>query len=201
MRVLFADDHALLRDTLKAYLEADGSISVQLAVDVPHALQTIRQQGPFDLVLLDYHIPGMDGLLGLRQMVAAQGDAPVILLTGMATPGTADAALRHGALAVLSKTLSIDKLKEAIISAVGRNYLPRYGSGSGAAASPDMPILTPRQEQVLRCICNGMSNKAIAHHLNLQENTVKMYVKMIFAKLNVNSRTQAILAARNFDLA
>lgn len=64
-----------------------------------------------------------------------------------------------------------------------------------------MPLLTPRQEQVLRCICNGLSNKAIAHQLNLQENTVKMYVKMIFAKLNVNSRTQAILAARNFDMA
>ncbi len=58
-------------------------------------------------------------------------------------------------------------------------------------------MLTPRQEQVLRCICNGMSNKAIAHHLKLQENTVKMYVKMIFAKLNVSSRTQAVIAARD----
>lgn len=197
MRVLFADDHALLRDTLKAFLEADGSMSIQLAVDVPDALRIIRQEGAFDLVLLDYHIPGMDGLLGLRQVIAAQGDAPVILLTGMATAGTAEAALRHGALAVLSKTLPSDKLKDAIIAAVGRTLLPQYGQGSIGAGSGDPLMLTPRQEQVLRCICNGMSNKAIAHHLKLQENTVKMYVKMIFAKLNVNSRTQAVIAARD----
>ncbi|WP_017664174.1 response regulator [Porphyrobacter sp. AAP82] len=200
MRILFADDHDLLRDALKAYLEADEEFTVELASTVDEALVGIAHEGPFDLVLLDYQIPGMDGLLGLRRIVAAQDPRPVMLLTGVATDGTAAAALRSGAVAVLSKTMSVEKLKVAIVSVINGSFVPPYSGSAGQAGNADTPTLTPRQEQVLRCICSGLSNKQIARDLKLTEATIKMHVKMIFAKLGVNSRTQAILIARNFNL-
>ncbi len=103
MRILFADDHDLLRDSLKAYLESGAEFTVELASTIDEALAAIARDGPFDLVLLDYQIPGMDGLLGLRLIVAAQEARPVLLLTGVATEGTANAAVRFGAVTVLSK--------------------------------------------------------------------------------------------------
>lgn len=200
MRILFADDHDLLRDALKAYLEADEEFTVELASTVDEALVGIAHEGPFDLVLLDYQIPGMDGLTGLRRIVAAQEPRPVLLLTGVATEGTAAAALRSGAVAVLSKTMSVEKLKIAIVSVINGSFVPPYPGSTGQTGNADAPTLTPRQEQVLRCICSGLSNKQIARELKLTEATVKMHVKMIFAKLGVNSRTQAILISKNFNL-
>lgn len=200
MRILFADDHDLLRDTLKAYLEAKGRFTVQLAESVGDALSVIANEGPFDLVLLDFQIPGMDGLLGLRRVIAAQGARPVIILTGVATAGTATAALRFGARAVLSKTLSIEKVEQAIVANIVGEVTPPYAKAFERDPASQIPTLTPRQEQVLRCICDGFSNKQIARDLNLREATVKMHVKMIYAKLSVSSRSQAIIASRNLNL-
>lgn len=199
MRLLFADDHDLLRDALKAYLEADGQIIVQLAADVKSALELIAEEGAFDVVLLDFQIPGMDGLVGLKQVIAAQRGMPVILLTGVATAGTAAAALRFGAAAVLRKTLSVDKLKQSILSIlIGQT--PSVDSMGLMQSTPDAPTLTPRQEQILRCICSGLSNKQIAREIDLQESTIKMHIKILYSKLQVGSRSQAIIKARDFDL-
>lgn len=200
MRILFADDHDLLRDALKAYLEAGGEFTVQLASTVSDALVMIAHDEPFDLVLLDYQIPGMDGLLGLRQVISAQRERPVILLTGVATESTAAAARRFGAVAVISKTMSIEKLKGAIINAINGSLAPAYALAPGQDRSSESPILTPRQEEVLRCVCAGLSNKEIARQLDLAEATVKMHLKMLYAKLDVNSRSQVILVAKNFNL-
>ncbi len=201
MRILFADDHDLLRDAIKAYLEAEKEFAVELASTVDEALDTIAREGPFDLVLLDFQIPGMDGLIGLRQIIAAQETRPVVLLTGVATEGTAAAALRSGAVAVLSKTMSIEKLKSAVVSIIDGSFVSQHpAAAAGPAGTAAAPTLTPRQEEVLRCICSGLSNKQIARELKLTEATVKMHLKMIFAKLGVASRTQAILIAKNFNL-
>lgn len=200
MRILFADDHDLLRDSLKAYLESDGEFTVEPASTIDEALAAIARDGPFDLVLLDYQIPGMDGLLGLRLIVAAQEARPVLLLTGVATEGTANAALRSGAVTVLSKTMPVESLKSVIVSVINGSFVQPYRGATSQSDKADAPTMTPRQEQVLRCICLGLSNKQIARDLNLTEATIKMHVKMIFSKLGVNSRTQAILIAKNFNL-
>jgi DNA-binding NarL/FixJ family response regulator len=123
-----------------------------------------------------------------------------MLLTGVATEGTATAALRFGAVAVLSKTMPIEKLKGAVVSAINGNLAPAYTGANGLTGSSEIPTLTPRQEQVLRCICEGLSNKQIARQLELTEATVKMHLKMLYAKLGVNSRTQAILVSKDFNL-
>jgi DNA-binding NarL/FixJ family response regulator len=200
MRILFVDDHDLLRDTLKAYFEAHEEFAVELASTVGEGLAAIDRDGPFDLVLLDYQIPGMDGLIGLRQIIAAQRERPVMLLTGVATEGTAAAAIRVGAFAVLSKAMSIERLKIAIISAITGKLAPGYADAIGKSNSPDGMSLTPRQEEVLRCVCVGLSNKQIARQLNLNEATIKMHLKLLYSKLGVNSRTQAIILSRDLNL-
>jgi two-component system, NarL family, nitrate/nitrite response regulator NarL len=200
MRILFADDHELLRDALKAYLEADGEITVELASTVSEALDIIARDGPFDLVLLDYQIPGMDGLFGLRQIVAAHEAGPVMLLTGVATEGTATAAIRFGAVAVLSKTMPIERVKGAIIGAITGKIAPVYADAFGQDGSSEPVTLTPRQEEVLRYVCAGLSNKQIARQLDLTEATIKMHLKLLYSKLSVGSRTQAMLVAKNFNL-
>lgn len=200
MRLLIADDHDLLRDALKVYLESNGDFRVSVAANVSDALDLIRQEGSFDLVLLDFQIPGMDGLLGLRRVMVANEQGRVVLLSGVVTAGTAAAALRHGAAAVLSKTMPIEKLKDTIVSIVSGSFNPAFARTAEFAGNADAPRLTPRQEEVLRHICRGQSNKEIARQLNLQEPTIKMYVKMLYAKLNVNNRTQAALVARDLNL-
>lgn len=200
MRILLVDDHDLLKDALKAYLEADGEFAVGLASTVSDALAVIDRDGPYDLVLLDYQIPGMDGLAGLRQILAAHEAGPVLLLTGVATEGTAAAAIRFGVVAVLSKTLPVERLKAAMMSAITGEIAPEHADAFGIAESPEAVTLTPRQEEVLRCVCAGLSNKQIARQLGLTEATIKMHLKLLYSKLSVRSRTQAMMLAKNFNI-
>lgn len=122
-----------------------------------------------------------------------------MLLTGVATESTAQAAIRFGAAAVLSKTMSIERLKGAIIGAITGKLAPMYADSFGEVDSSEIVALSPRQEQVLRCVCAGLSNKQIARQLDLTEATIKMHLKLLYSKLGVSSRTQAILASKNFN--
>ncbi|GAA4024090.1 response regulator transcription factor [Sphingomonas swuensis] len=181
--LLIVDDHELLRGALCAYLRADPEFEVEDAEDVPSAMRAIRRHGGYDLILLDFQLPGMDGLNGVREVVGANSNRPVVLFSGTASSTIGASALRCGAVAFLSKTMPVDELKLEI-----RNILAS-GSSSWLPANQEMDAatvqLTPRQEQVLRGIQRGLSAKEIAHELDLQETTVRMTMKLLFAKLHV----------------
>lgn len=197
MKVLIADDHDLVRETLAAYLLAEGLGTVSTAGTLHGTLKLVASNGPFDVILLDYNMPGMDGLAGLRQVIASAPNGAVALISGHATPALAEAALAEGARGVLPKTLGA----QAMIAAVrtmhaGQVFLPLELMRHDAVPH-DSFGLTSRERDVLRGICAGKSNKEIALDLDLQEVTVKLHVKTLCRKLNARNRTHAAMIARD----
>lgn len=198
-RILLADDHELVRDTIAAYLETSSDITITRAADYAHAIDMMNARGPFDLVILDYTMPGMEGLDGLRKLLGHPKAKAVALMSGTASPDVARRALDAGAAGFLPKTLSPDTLLSAVKYIVsGRIYYPpQFLSQTG-----DDPTvkLTPRERDVLNGICEGKSNKEIARDLGVQEVTIKLHVKTLCRKLDARNRTHAAMIGRDLDL-
>jgi two-component system, NarL family, nitrate/nitrite response regulator NarL len=203
MRVLIADDHDLLRDTLVLFLQSEGGIEVRTCADLDAALEILRTESPFDLVLLDFGMPGMNGLAGLDQAMKANGGQRVALMSGVATRQVAEKALAAGAAGFLPKTLSARSLVNAVrFMAMGEQYAPI----DFMTAQDDAPggrlgeLLSRRELQVLKGLAAGKSNKEIARDLELQEPTIKLHLKTLYRKLGTRNRTQAAIIARQEGL-
>ena len=204
MRILIADDHDLVRETLLMFLQAQDGIEAQDAGDLPSALALIDREGPFDLVLLDFGMPGMNGLEGLRRALVAKGAGRVALMSGVATREVAEQALALGAAGFLPKTLPARTLANAVrFMAMGETYAPIDFMTAHAEPVPSHPMaekLTERELQVLKGLCEGKANKEIALDLDLMEPTVKLHVKTLFRKIGAANRTQAALLAKEAGL-
>ncbi len=203
MKVLIADDHDLVRDALVAYVEAAGGIETQVAATLDAACEVLRSQGPFDLVLLDFNMPGMNGLAGLQRVLGLDDPPPVALISGEASRDVAEQALEAGAAGFVPKTLPAKSLVNAIrFMAMGEQYAPvDFMTAEPAPLShPLADKLTTRELQVLRGLTEGKSNKEIARDLDLSEPTVKLHVKTLYRKIDANNRTQAALIAREAGL-
>jgi two-component system nitrate/nitrite response regulator NarL len=203
MRILIADDHDLLRDTLVLYLEGSGDVETASVPDLDQACATIERDGPFDLVLLDYNMPGMNGLAGLQRVLAMQGSPRVALMSGEATREIAEKALEAGAAGFVPKTLTAKSLVNAVrFMVAGEQYAPLDFMTATDDAPPNALAdkLSPRELQVLRGLTQGKANKEIARDLDLQEPTVKLHVKTLYRKINAANRTQAALIAREAGL-
>ena len=198
MRILIADDHELLRDVLRSYLEAEGGFAVDTVADLPQALAAIAEAAPpFDLVVLDYGMPGMDGYAGLDAALAASFGRPVALMSGLAPPGVAERVLDSGAAGYLPKTLPARSLVNAIrFMAAGETYMPIDLHRPSQTPQAETGGLSPRERQVLAGLCGGHANKEIARDLGLREPTIKLHVKLICRKLGARNRTQAAMIAR-----
>ena len=114
IRILFADDHEMILDVARMYLDQQGDMSVVTVPDLDAALNAFREEGPFDIVILDYQMPGMDGLAGLQKMVALAGDHPVAIITGNATRNLMNQSLDVGAAGIISKSLPMRSLANSI---------------------------------------------------------------------------------------
>ena len=125
MKILIADDHDLLRDTLVMFLKGEGNIETVTASDFNGALALIDAEGPFDLIMLDYNMPGMQGLKGLRTALQHNGGQKVALMSGIATKSIAEEALMYGAAGFVPKTLSARSLINAVqFMSMGEQYAP-----------------------------------------------------------------------------
>lgn len=199
MRILIADDHDLLRDTLALYLEGSGEFETASACDFGQAMAMLDAGESFDVVLLDLNMPGMNGLESLARALAAGDGQRVALMSGIATRDVAEKALEMGAAGFLPKTLPAKSLTNAVkFMAMGEQYAP-IGFMTAAEDAPPHPLaakLSDREMQVLRGLTQGKSNKQIARDLDLREPTVKLHVKTLYRKVGAANRTQAALIAK-----
>lgn len=203
MRILLADDQELVRDTIAAFLRQEDALTVEVARDFPTALELVRSMGAFDLVLLDYMMPGMNGLAGLAAMKKQQGTKPVAIISGTAPRAIAEQALSEGAAGFLPKTMSTRSLVAAVrFMAAGEVYAPI----SLMTERDTTPVtvagaqLTSREMDVLKRLCRGLGNKEIARELELQEVTVKLHIKTLYRKIAAKNRTHAAMIAKEAGL-
>ena len=202
IRILVADDHEMILDIARMYLDQQGDMSVVTVPDLDAALNAFREEGPFDVVILDYQMPGMDGLAGLQKMVSLAGDLPVAIITGNATRNLMNQSLDAGAAGIITKSLPMRSLANSIrFIHSGETYLPLYlMQDEPNKKAVDSGPLSGREMTVLGHLGEGRKNKEIASTLGLSEGTVKMHVMSICRKLEATNRTQAVVIARDMGL-
>ena len=215
IRILVVDDHTLFRRGLTALLSRDTRfLVVGDAADAGEALRRARELLP-DVVLLDNHLPGVNGVDAVPALREAAPGARVLLLTVSEDGNDLAAALRHGASGYLLKTIEWDVLSQAILRAVAGEsviapemtgkLVAAYRDAAAGAAAPagaaplaaptPLTSLSPRELDILRGIAAGASNKEIARQLSIAETTVKIHVQHILRKLDVTSRVHAAVMA------
>ncbi|WP_243039813.1 response regulator transcription factor [Dyella sedimenti] len=210
-RLLIADDHPLFRAALRqAANESVDGCEVIEAADLAGALDALAADPEIDLVLLDLHMPGSQGLSGLAALRGQFPTAAVLVVSAHDEPRTVRRALDHGAAGFIPKSASPAEIAEAIRNVLGcGSWLPA-GLARAVAALPADPAdvdlagrlarLTEQQYRVLALLGEGLLNKQIADRLTIQERTVKAHVTAIFEKLGVRNRTQAGVLLRSLDL-
>jgi two-component system, NarL family, response regulator LiaR len=202
IRVVIADDHAVVRQGLRTYLELQDDIDVVAeAADGAEAVDVASRHAP-DVVLLDLAMPRLDGVGALRELRSRAPEARVIVLTSFGEDDRLFAALRAGAAGFLLKDTEPADLVRAIRTAhagqaplspaTATRVLEELSRGGRGRATD---LLTPRELEVLRLIAHGHSNKRIALELGVAEKTVKTHVGHVLAKLDLSDRTQAALYA------
>ncbi|MBP6270226.1 MAG: response regulator transcription factor [Rhizobacter sp.] len=218
IRILVVDDHTLFRRGLTALLQRDPQFDVVGdAADAGEAQRRAAALRP-DVILLDNHLPGVNGVDALPALHEAAPGVRVLMLTVSEDERDLSAALRGGACGYLLKTIEGDALSAAIRRAMrGESVIADEMTGKLVAAyrdaaspAPAAPVpvepasrldaLSPREQEILRGIALGQSNKEIARALGIAETTVKIHVQHILRKLDVSSRVHAAVIAAEHGL-
>jgi DNA-binding NarL/FixJ family response regulator len=203
IRVLIADDHAVVRQGLRTFLELQDDIEVvQDVADGEAAVAAAERQAP-DVVLMDLVMPGVDGVEAIRRIRERRPQARVLVLSSFLDDERLFPAVRAGAAGYLLKDVEPQELVRAIRTVHGGEGLlhPAVAArlmdefAGGAPAPPDADGLTGREREVLALIARGLPNKLIARELSISEKTVKTHVSSILGKLGLTDRTQAALYA------
>ncbi|URW76343.1 response regulator transcription factor [Sphingomonas donggukensis] len=202
-RVLIVDDHPLVRDGLRTVIAvAFDRTELFEASSIAEAVAIIEREGDFDIVLLDLNMPDAEGFSGLSMLRARFPSVPIVIVSGAVESGLVSAAIAHGAAGFIPKSLKRSAIVGAIQSILaGDIFLPdEFRLSDGAGSETDdiarrIETLTPQQTVVLGLVVAGKLNKQIAYDLDVSMTTVKAHVSAILAKLNVYSRTQAVILA------
>lgn len=200
LRILIADDHALIGDSLELHLKAVWpDVEVKKVLDFGQAETIAHGAEPLDLILLDLHMPGMDGLAGLARMRALRPAARVAVVSGEATLETARAVMDAGADGFIPKTAGAGVIVHAAQRMLAGEkfqapeiYLrPAEVPEAQRSHAEGLTSLTAREIEVLRHLVNGLPNKEIGRNLGIEIVTVSLHLKNIYRKLGVANRTQA----------
>jgi DNA-binding NarL/FixJ family response regulator len=206
-RFVIADDHPLFRGAMReavAGLFADATITEAGSFDDASAL--LDRESDVDLVLLDLTMPGVRGFSGLMYLRAQYPSVPVIVVSANDDPAVIRRCMEFGASGFIPKTLGVEAMRTAIARVLeGGVWTPPdvdLKAGTDAETADLMgrlATLTPQQVRVLMMLSEGLLNKQIAYNLTVSEATVKAHVSAILQKLNVESRTQAVIAAAKIE--
>ncbi|HSR26075.1 MAG TPA: response regulator transcription factor [Candidatus Eisenbacteria bacterium] len=204
IRVLIVDDHAVVRQGLRIFLDAERDFEVVgEAAGGEEAVRLARELRP-DIVLMDLLMPGMSGTEATRLIRSELDDVEVVALTSLLDDESVVAAVRAGAIGYLLKSAEADDLRRALrAAAAGQVQLDPAAAARlvREVRSPAVPeTLTERELEVLRLLARGLANKEIGRALGISEDTVKTHVSRVLAKLGARSRTQAVLNAMRLGL-
>jgi len=214
IRVLIADDHAVVRSGLRSILEHEDDIEVVgEAADGHQALESAQELLP-DVILMDINMGDWDGVTATRRVRNSTPSSRVIVLTNYDEDNLVFSSIRAGASGYLLKEVTGHQLTNAIRTvadgfsliypSVARRVLDEFGRLRVGAATPDddqgYSDLTPREREVLKLIASGRANKEIGTELGISERTVKTHISNIFSKLQLTDRTQAALFAVHHGL-
>lgn len=205
LRVLLADDHAVVRKGIREFLEEDGEVAV--VAEASNGAEAVRLAGEHrpTVAVLDVQMPGMSGIEATRQIKSAYPEIRVLILTAYDEDPYVFALLRAGADGYVLKNSDPDDLVRAVktVASGGKVLSPdiaakvvaQFTSGKPAAAAIQVEPLTERELEVLRLAAHGLTNKAIAVELGVSDRTVQGHLASIYGKLGVASRTEAVTKA------
>ncbi len=197
IRLLLADDHAVVRDALRQLLDQVDDLDVVAAAGDGEEAASLAARHMPDVVLMDLEMPRLTGAEATRRIVAERPQTRVVILTSFSDRERILDALDAGAVGYLLKDAEPDELVRGIRAAArGESPLaPRAATAvlQARAARPSAPELTQREAEVLELLGDGLPNKLIARRLGISEKTVKAHVTRIFHALGVTDRTQAAL--------
>lgn len=208
MRILIADDHPLFRAALRQAVEVSFTDADIQEADSLAALERLGEdQVPFDLILLDLHMPGTHGFSGLIYLRELYRQVPLVVISANEEVGVIQRALRFGADGFIPKSASVEAMTAALGKIIaGERWVPEQARrpippnlDDFSAMRERITSLTPQQFRVMGMLMEGLQNKVIAYQLDVSEATVKAHMTAIFRKLGVRNRTQAVLALK--DLA
>ena len=200
--VLVVDDHPLVHEILpQAVKKAFGDVRVQCAANLDEAFECAALDKKLQFVLLDLALPGCTGIDALLRFHEKYPDTKMVVFSATEDPESIQAAFRAGAVGYIPKTSRPDLMVAALkVVAAGGKYVPSEILASFAKANSG-PQMTERQVEVLRLMLRGLSNREIAERLDIAEGTVKQHATDIYQALAVNSRAEAIAAARRRGLS
>ncbi len=200
-RFVVADDHPLFRGALQQALTSfDARCEILEAEDFEGVKALVGEEENIDLVLLDLAMPGASGLSGLVALRGLNPAVPIVVVSAYDDPQTIRRALDLGASGFISKSSRMDSIKDAVKTVLEGGLHAPDDLELGEEADPEISdliqriqTLTPQQTRVLAMLAEGLLNKQIAYELNVSEATVKAHVSAVLQKLNVDSRTQAVI--------
>ena len=203
-RIIIVDDHPLFRAALRQTLSGSGDVTVEEAGDLNALLAALEADRDRDLVLLDLNMPGGHGISGLLLLRAQYPDVPVMIISAVEDHKVIRRTFELGAAGYLPKSVGPADIRKAIETVLaGGVFVPE---GVSLAADDEqsalmrrLSTLTPQQIRVLMMLSDGLMNKQIAYELSISEATVKAHVSAILQKLDVDSRTQAVIAASKIE--
>jgi DNA-binding NarL/FixJ family response regulator len=205
--LIVADDHPLFRAALRQTLDAAfAAAEIAEAGSFDEVVRLLEARDDVDLVLYDLKMPGVQGLSGLVYMRSQYPAVPVVVVSASDEPAVVRRALDLGASGFIPKSTSVEDMQDAVRTVLdgGLWWPPGFDrDGPADAEATDLAhrltTLTPQQVRVLMMLREGMLNKQIAYRLGVSEATIKAHVSAILTKLNVDSRTQAVIAASRID--